>query len=88
MTLSEADAAEAESLLRAAIGHWTALGQASPAALRETFLQRPGRLGRVAEGWRLEVERRGTDVLLDRLPWGLGAVRLPWMPHPLFVDWG
>lgn len=87
-TLGDADAAEGEALLRAAIAHWTALGQASPTALRETFLLRPGRLGRSAEGWRLEVERRGTDVLLDRLPWGLGAVRLPWMRRPLFVDWG
>lgn len=87
-TLGDADAAEGDALLRAAIDHWTALGQASPAALRETFLLRPGRLGRSAEGWRLEVERRGTDVLLDRLPWGLGAVRLPWMRRPLFVEWG
>lgn len=87
-TLDDADAAEGEALLHAAIDHWTALGRASPAALRETFLLRPGQLGRSAEGWRLEVERRGTDVLLDRLPWGLGAVRLPWMRRPLFVEWG
>jgi hypothetical protein len=86
--VTDDDRAEAEELLAAAIGHWTALGDASPAALRETFLARPGRLTETAEAWRLEVERSGADVLLDRLPWGLSPVRLPWMPRPLFVDWG
>jgi hypothetical protein len=87
-TVTGDDRAEGEELLAAAIGHWAALGSASPAALRESFLARPGRLTETGEGWRLEVERRGADVLLDRLPWALSPVRLPWMPRPLFVDWG
>ena len=85
--LDAADLAEAEALLHAAIGHWTALGQASPEALRETFLTRPGRLRERADAWQLEVERRGVDVLLERLPWALNPVRLPWMPLPLHVMW-
>ena len=85
--LDHAELAEAEALLRAAIGHWTALGQASPEALRETFLTRPGRLRERADAWQLEVERRGVDVLLERLPWALNPIRLPWMPLPLHVTW-
>ena len=27
------------------------------------------------------------DLLLNTLPWGLGLVRLPWMPAPLNVEW-
>jgi hypothetical protein len=85
--LSAADCAEAEAMLRAVIGHWSALGRASPEALREAFLARPGRLSESDDAWRLEVERRGVDVLLERLPWAMSPVRLPWMARPLFVDW-
>ena len=86
--LDAVDLAEAAELLRAVVGHWSALGQASPAALRETFLTRPGRLRAGPDAWELEVERRGADVLLARLPWTLNPVRLPWMPRPLQVIWG
>jgi hypothetical protein len=86
--LDAVDLAEAAELLRAVVGHWSALGQASPAALRETFLTRPGRLRERPDAWELEVERRGADVLLARLPWTLNPVRLPWMPRPLQVIWG
>jgi hypothetical protein len=85
--LDAVDLAEAAELLRAVVGHWSALGQASPAALRETFLTRPGRLRAGPDAWELEVERRGADVLLARLPWTLNPVRLPWMPRPLHVVW-
>lgn len=85
--LDAVDLAEAAELLRAVVGHWSALGQASPAALRETFLTRPGRLRERGNAWELEVERRGADVLLARLPWTLNPVRLPWMPRPLHVVW-
>ena len=79
--------AAVEALLSAMIGHWTALGQASPEGLRETFLRRPGRLEHGATQDRLEVERRGVDVLIDRLPWAVTPIRLPWMTRPLRVGW-
>jgi len=85
--LSAADCAEAEAMMGAVIGHWSALGRASPEALREAFLARPGRLSEGEGAWRLEVERRGPDVLLERLPWTISSVRLPWMARPLLVDW-
>jgi hypothetical protein len=78
---------EAEALLAAAIAHWDALGDVSPAALREAFLQRPGRLQRTDEDWRLTVESRGLDVLLDRLPWSISLVLTRFMARPLRVDW-
>lgn len=84
---SAEDRAEAEALLRAVVEHWTAIGRSSPVALRETFLHRPGRLAEDRDGWRLEVERRGPDVLLDRLPWSVSTVFLPWMVRPLSVEW-
>jgi hypothetical protein len=38
-------------------------------------------------GWSLLVARLGRDVLLERLPWSIGHVVLPWMQEPLYVEW-
>lgn len=82
-----------EQLLQAVIGHWKALGNTSVAGLRESFLCRQGRLQRepvrhdAPPAWRLVVEKRGFDVLLDRLPWSYNTIRLPWMEGVLHVEW-
>lgn len=85
--LIDEDAAEAGNLLSAVIGHWGALGGASPDALRGTFLTRPGKLSRRGEDDLLQVEPQSFDLLLDHLPWGIGAIRLPWMKRMLWVEW-
>lgn len=87
LTLTRTERAEAETLLAAAIEHWAKLKNTSPAALRETFLQREGKLVQQDDRWRLVVEQRTVDLLLDYLPWTLSIVRLPWMAAPLWVDW-
>lgn len=85
--ISDEAAGEAEALLEAVIGHWSALGRTSAAGLRVNFLMRPGRLSRSDSGWKLQVERRTEDVLLDRAPFGLGVVKLPWMKELLWIEW-
>ncbi|PWR01037.1 hypothetical protein DKT77_19085 [Meridianimarinicoccus roseus] len=84
---TEAEKQAVDTLLASMVGHWTALGHATPDGLRETFLRRPGHLILGANADRLKIEPRGTDVLLDRLPWPLSPLRLPWMAQPLVVDW-
>lgn len=78
---------EGEKLLQVVNQHWKPMRKSSVDALREGFLQRPGRLLRRDNGWELTVERNTLDILLDKLPWGLGVVKYPWMPAPLFVNW-
>jgi hypothetical protein len=78
---------EAAALLSAVIRHWDALGDASAEALRGTFLTRPGRLSRRGDEDVLQVEARSVDILLDRLPWGIGMIQLPWMGKILWVEW-
>jgi hypothetical protein len=85
--LADTDTAEADHMLAAVIGHWPALGKTSPAGLRSSFLQRRGALREIADGWQLQVEPQSFDVLLGRLPWGIGIVKLPWMTRPLFTEW-
>ena len=87
IAISKEEQAESDHLLTAAIEHWGALGNSSPEALREGFLQRDGKLEKLPSGWLLQVERKTLDVLLDRLTWGIGMVKLPWMEELLRVEW-
>lgn len=78
---------EADSLLRSAIGHWSALKDTSIGGLREGFLQRPGKLTLRPADWLLQVEQRAYDMLLQQLPWSYGFVKLPWMERVLRTEW-
>ncbi|HRF39189.1 MAG TPA: contractile injection system tape measure protein, partial [Saprospiraceae bacterium] len=70
-----------------AIDNWGALGSTSPDGLRGNFLVRDGKLTRTDLGRLLQVEAQSYDLLLDRLPWGINMVKLPWMEDMLFVEW-
>ena len=76
-----------ETLLRSMIENWPIVRGTSLAGLRETFLQREGKLTLGDGGWRLQVQRKTLDVLVDELPWSIGVVFHPWMRSPLHVTW-
>ncbi len=76
-----------DGMLAAMIAHWNALEHTSIDGLRETFLQRKGRLVRGEGCWTLKVEPAAFDMLLDQLPWGYAACKFPWMPEVLHVSW-
>lgn len=85
--LGQDEQALCEQLLHAVIGNWPIIRNTSIAGLRETFLQREGRLQwRDAEA-SLTVPRKTVDVLVDQLPWGFAVIRHPWMRQPLTVTW-
>jgi hypothetical protein len=87
MEISHEIKMECEDLLQAVIGHWSVLKNTSIEGLRETFLQRSGKISRVDKGWKLQVERKTVDVLLAKLPWGLGIIKLTWMAEMMYVEW-
>ncbi len=66
---------------------WEAIEGTSLDGLRETFLQREGRLERRPDGWHLRVQRQPVDVLVDQLPWSISVVYHRWMDWPVFVEW-
>lgn len=78
---------EASSLLEAVIENWGALGGTSADGLREGFLIRDGKLIKTGSGWKLIVEPNAIDILLERLPWAIGMIKLPWMEELLTVEW-
>jgi hypothetical protein len=85
--LTEADKNTCESLLEGVIANWTILGKTSPDALRNSFLQREGRLSEEKDAWVLRVAQSGVDVLVERLPWGIGTIKLATMKKILTVEW-
>ena len=86
--LTKKEKTEADNLLRAVIGHWSALGSTSAEGLRGTFLCREGKLTSDPFGdWQLRVEQRSFDILLADLPWGFSMIKLPWMDGLLKVEW-
>lgn len=85
--IGDAEREEGEALLGAVVQHWSALGQTSIDGLRVAFLQRGGLLYPAPDGWLLRPHGETFDLLLDRLPWGLSIIRLPWMPGCLHTEW-
>jgi hypothetical protein len=88
VTLSKEMKDESETLLKAAIKHWSALKNTSPDGLREGFLQREGKLILNDFQDRLIVESKAQDVLLSYLPWGYSIFKLAWMKGALYIEWG
>ncbi|ODT35004.1 MAG: hypothetical protein BGN92_08475 [Sphingobacteriales bacterium 41-5] len=78
---------ECEALLLSVIGHWSVLKNTSPAGLRNSFLQRNGKLSFENDKWLLQVERNSYDMLLDQLPWSYTIIKLPWMKNIMTTEW-
>ncbi|KQT17906.1 hypothetical protein ASG31_03980 [Chryseobacterium sp. Leaf404] len=87
ITLNEDEKEACEDLLKAAIQHWSVMGNSSTDALRETFLQRKGKLEFKERASELYIEEKGFDVLLNKIPWSVTNVKTPWMEQIMFCHW-
>jgi hypothetical protein len=78
----------ADKLLKAVIHNWPALKDMPVASFRDLFLLRPATLYENQNTWCIEVQTKTMDVLLTKLPWGLGYLSLPWLGKELIeVKW-
>lgn len=88
LPIPEAMKEEANNLLAAVVSYWTALRSDSTDLLRLEFLQREAKI--ILEEFqsiRLVFDRKAQDILLEKLPWNLGVVKVDWMKELLFVEW-
>jgi len=76
-----------EGLLHAVTQHWKALENTSIDGLRESFLQRNGRLQLKNDAWHLAIEARAFDMLLDQVPWSFTTIKFAWMERVIYVEW-
>ena len=88
LEITQKEIEKCKSLLQAVIEHWKILGDTSIAGLRETFLQRKGKI-LLTENEKLElwVKQEGVDILLAQLPWGIEMIKTPWMKDFLQCYW-
>ena len=85
ITAAEIDACT--DLIAAAIHHAPILREMSVDGFRGAFLLRQGQLS-VRDGhWLLRVPRETHDIVLDRFPWSVAIVKLPWMSAVMPVEW-
>lgn len=87
LTLTDQEKEVSDELLHVVRVQWEKLKNTSIEGLRVSFLQRPGALTEMEEGWKLRVEQRTYDVLLQTLPWGLGMIKLSWMKKIIYTEW-
>lgn len=76
-----------DQLLKALIAQWNALGKTSVEGLRQTFLIREGILSESPEQWKLTVDHKAFDVLLNQCPFSFSLIKYPWMQKVLVVEW-
>lgn len=77
----------ANTLLKEILSHWSALKSTKVESLRESFVQRPGRLTKEGGSWQLHVAAKAYDILIEQIPWSFSIIKLPWMKNPLFTQW-
>ena len=87
-TPTESEQDECAALFAALKLHWNVLAGMSAERIRTDFLQREGILRPCSGNWQLQVENRVQDILVQRLPWPIGVVKLPWMDYAILVHWG
>ena len=78
---------ECTNLLNSAIKNWSALKSTSPGGLRQTFLQREALVKKQEDEWKFMFERKGVDVLIDNLPFGLSFIKFKWLNTFIQVIW-
>ncbi len=84
---TETEKEEIKNLLEAMVSQWTALKSTSGESMAKGFFPREGSLKRVSKGYQLTIPRISIDILLNRLPWAISIIKLPWMEETLFTEW-
>jgi len=85
--LTDGQKESCEVLLTSALNHWEGLKTNSVDALRSEFLMREGKLLATDEHYKLFVQRKTQDILLETLPWNLSITKIPWKKKMILIDW-
>jgi hypothetical protein len=78
---------EIRMMLKELLRQWDSLKTRSIKGIQQLFLVRNGIVENSDTGWILHVENAAYDILLDRLPWGISALKFPWNNFVIYVDW-
>ncbi len=84
--LSRKQKSEAAKLIGAVQQNWSAMKTSSVELLQNEFFQRPGKL-MLKDNPLITVEKKTQDILLNKLSWGLGFIKLPWQEQFIYINW-
>ncbi|TZF99240.1 hypothetical protein FW781_04750 (plasmid) [Chryseobacterium panacisoli] len=85
--LSRKHKTQAKNVIESVQHNWAPMKKSSAALLQNEFFQRPGKLTITDSDYTLIVERKAQDILLEKLSWGIGLIKLPWQKKFIFVNW-
>ncbi|WP_449386985.1 contractile injection system tape measure protein [Chryseobacterium lineare] len=85
--LSRKHKTQAQNVIESVQYNWNPMKKSSAALLQNEFFQRSGKLVVTDHDYTLTVERKTQDILLEKLGWGIGLVKLPWKEKFMFVNW-
>ncbi|MDH5032600.1 contractile injection system tape measure protein [Chryseobacterium cucumeris] len=85
--LSRKHKSQAKKVIESVQYNWAPMKKSSVALLQNEFFQRTGKLVITDSDDTLIVERKTQDILLEKLSWGIGLVKLPWQKKFIFVNW-
>lgn len=74
-------------LLRNVIKSWEALRSVSIPGFQHTFLKRDGIVYFRDNQYLLRVEKKTVDILMEKIPWSIGVIKLSWMPKMMITEW-
>ncbi|KZN32456.1 contractile injection system tape measure protein [Pseudoalteromonas luteoviolacea] len=87
-SLNDVEIAELERLVEIVVTRWEALKGMPNKVFMEMFLCRSGEVNLTANGISIAVENKPQDILMMKLPWGLGIAQLPWLGNDLInIEW-
>lgn len=80
---------EALSLLELVIARWEVLKKMPYSSFQSLFLQRKCLISLTEMGVMVTVEKQTLDILMQKMPWGLGLIQLPWLDKDtcISVEW-
>ncbi len=87
ITITKKQKEQVHNLLNAVNKNWGVLKTSSHALLRNEFLQRLGKIEKNSSGITILMEGKTQDILLRKLSWGMGLIRLPWKKEFIYVNW-
>lgn len=87
LSISVADKELMDGLIKAAINHWSAIGESSIDGFRGNWLVRAGMLKEQEDNFELTVEKKAYDLLINQSPFSFATIKYPWMSKLIRVTW-
>lgn len=85
--LSRKHKKQAKNVIESVQHNWSSMKKSSAELLQNEFFQRSGKLVITDYDYTVTIERKTQDILLEKLSWGIGLIKLPWQEKFMYVNW-